>query len=504
MASNLEEKTEYSVEEQLQLLLQEAGLESVPIDPSSLEALKVFVAKDDYNVNVSVSNELADGVNNNSNSHPPVSNVEPHPELKRFTSELTVPSADSFCSKGEESSIAVAGSFVHLEGASPVENQILEQLHRQTRLLLDMQRRIDELTSTVEYLSTSGGGIGGAGTGINSGNNTASAAPRRFYSRVTAPIIAKPQTKTPAPGTSSGISPSSAQQPTATVPRPAAPVGPRGAAPNNNQNNNNDQQGGVVGFIKKSFLFKVGLVFLTLRRRYGVQELDGGLIFKVLFMMAILMARMSSSSKRFNDTEWHTKFAVLTTIVLVGFLAQTGYLKYLYIFLVKENFAGRIWRGEDANAMIQNPAPVVAGGPNGNNDNNNNNNNEGPALPRGQFPPNHQQPGQAGNNNNNGAAADNGWRNTFLGGMIPQADQGGVAGAVQNVALVLGSFLMSIFPMWQPEGPPVPRQPPQPRPPQPAVEGFGGVAAGPGEVRPPRDPVQAVDDSDDDDDDLTE
>jgi hypothetical protein len=414
---------------------------------------------------------------------------EPHHVLKRFTSELTSPSGDSLASQTEDSSVAVAGSFVHLEEASPVENKILEQLHRQTRLLLEMQRRIDDLSTTVEILSENGG----LGATAGGGNNfQARQVPRREPDRLATlnPIASNwSQVRKPPTATATAAPPPArfARAATPEVRQQVEPPRPPGGAAQVAAGAGGGGLRGIPNAVRNSRLAKIVILFLALRRRY-VQEIDGGLIFKILFMMAILTARMSSSTKRFGDPEWSQKFAIVTVLVVVGFLVQTGYMKYLYIFLVKENYPARIWNGEGVDDVMRNPELNNRHDPN--NINNNQQQNLAPAVPQGQLPPNHPQNQQA----------QGGWRNTFLGGMIPQGDQGGLVGAVQDVLLLLGSFLLSVFPMWNPEGPPPPRRIPQPQPQQePQHPHPGGLAAGPGEVQPPQDPVQPLDDSDDED-----
>eukprot|EP00797_Seminavis_robusta_P022567 Sro360_g126190.2 (409) ;mRNA; r:8118-9344 len=368
--------------------------------------------------------------------------------------------------------------FKAVVGASPVENKILEQLHRQTALLVDMQRRVDDLTATVHRLTTQHGNV------VTNSSAPTAAAPgnRRFFSADPPPPATSATTTTkkrtvvpPKPHT---------QQPRAAAPQAAVPPPQAQAPPQEPQT--------IWQMIQNSFTYKILFLFVQLRRRH-VQELDGGLIFKILFMMAILSARMSSSSsgsKKFaSQTEWHVKFAALVLLVVVGFLVQTGYVKYCYLFFVKENYPARVFDGESVQQILQHPQRQQQQQqqgqqpPNNNNHphpNNNNNNNP----PRGPLPPN-----QRHNNNNNNQGG--GWRNTFLGGMIPEANQGGVVGAMQDVGLLLASFVMSIFPMWHPEAPR--------RPPPPQEQQEQGMAA-PGQVAPPRNVLQAAEDDDDEDD----
>lgn len=517
-----------TAEEQLQLLLQEAGLESVAVDPSSMEALKAFVSTPDYTtaltstttMDKSMADPIAISNTTTTQEAPPISEVAPHnhPALQHFPSGLTANSAADYswdeasnnnnaaAAEDNDSTAAHKAPFHKVEGATLVENHILEQLHRQTQIMLDMQRRMDELTATVEFMA---GGTTTTGVFVQQrqqNNNTNRN--ERINERddkikaAKAEIAARGRDLVGAAGQRQQQQAQQAPADAAAVPIAARPL-PRAAANNNNN-------GGFFQSIQNSRVYQIMVAFGKLRRRYGVQPLDGGLIFKVLFMMAILSTRMTpprshknadTKSGGFGNIGVHLKFFVLALIVVVGFLVQTGYLQYSYIFFVKENIAGRIWAGESVQDVLGEGRRVAANG---------NNNGDNPAaVPRGQHPPGRpqqqlQRPGA--NNNNNENVAVGGWRNTFLGGIIPQGDQGGIVGVLQDICLIFGSFLLSIFPMWQPEGPPrEQRDPPQPiQPPQhqeqPPLPAAGGVAAGPGDVRPPRDAFQAADDSDDDED----
>jgi len=543
------------VDDPLQLLLKEAGLESIPIDPSSLQALKDIVVatsssdsmeeNDNDNYNYNDDNEY----DNTESQPPPFSEVHPH--LKRYTSELTTPSVDGYDDEEEEEeeeeednnnnnnnnnnenntddlSMAVVGGdgFVPLPEASVVENRILEQSHRQTRIMMEMQHQIDVLTDIVESnAAMNGTGIITTKEGVAAAAAATAATSSGGKSARTATAVAAAQP--PAAGAGGGAGAPPQAQP---VLFPGQRVFTYDAAnniwrrrnrrfeANNNNNNNNNNNIGFFRNLGRTVLqlriVRIMQAFVRLRRRYGVLPLDGGLIIKALFMVAILGTRMLSSSKRFDsgsEYDAQLKVAALGMMVLLGFFVHTGYLKYSYIFFIKENIATRIWRGESIEDILTTTtagAPGAAGGGGAGaaaaNHNNNDNNNNQLGLPRGNVPPG--QP-QRHPNNNNQQQQQHGWRNTFLGGIIPQANQGGIVGAFQDIALLFGSFLLSIFPMWQPEGPPpAPQQvqlPPQQQnqnqqnlPP----DAVGGLGAGPGEVRPPRNVMQAEEDSDEEQD----
>ena len=527
------------VDAQLHSLLSEAGLEQVPMDPSSLEALKELIAND-MSLSLQEEKKDSDGYNtSNSNTSiasgsndappPPISEVvASRGILKRATSELTQPGGFATMSPmtpmrtisvDDDTTAATAGSSSRyndykddfatpVKGASPVESKIMEQLNMQTALLLNMQQRIDELTYTVAQLQQGGGGGAGAaqqGRPPTASTNTTATAFRSTTNQqaaphitTTAPFVDVPRGQTAAPThlppANNNININNRQA----APQPAAPRGIFG----------------LPSAIRNSRIAKILALFLALRRRH-VQALDPGLIFKVLFMIAVLMARMSNNSIRRGGPDavgdmWATNFAIVSTLVLVGFFIQTGYLKYLYIFCIKENYPGRIWNGEDITAQQlqqqqqqQQQQQNAGAGRN----NNNNNNNDGAAPP----PEENQQPGdpqQPPLPQGAPAPQDRGWRDTFIGGGIPQhveaedgveaeGEGGGVMALVQDVGLLLGSFVLSIFPMWEPEA--------VPRPGAPAAGGgVVGAArnhdAGPGQVRPPENAMQPADDDEDDED----
>jgi len=193
--------------------------------------------------------------------------------------------------------------------------------------------------------------------------------------------------------------------------------------------------------------------------------------------------------------------------VLGGFLVQTGFLQLAYFFLFKEQYPLRIWQGEDINVDRAVAEAAAA------------------AAPR---PPPGAAAAAAGHRGGAAPAAANAWRHTFLGGRIAPggaANQendndpnpnnnntttlGLILTTISDIGFFIGSFFLSIFPMWRPEALEGPRL-------VPAAAGAAGNPADPigggaddpddddyglPQVRPPRDPVEAADDDDDDEDD---
>lgn len=155
----------------------------------------------------------------------------------------------------------------------------------------------------------------------------------------------------------------------------------------------------------------------------------------------------------------------------------------MHNFIVKENYPGRIWNGEEIN--LDDLPPII--------------------VPRPRAPPQLHGGGGGGDQGNHGGQANAGGpigylQRTLLGGRIPQNEPGqgmGVVSAIQDVLCLFGSFFLSIFPMWAPEAPAVPVQHHQPvqhvvPPPLPQEQQEGPQP--PGGVNPPRDAFEEEDD----------
>ncbi|GAX27256.1 hypothetical protein FisN_13Lh184 [Fistulifera solaris] len=191
-----------------------------------------------------------------------------------------------------------------------------------------------------------------------------------------------------------------------------------------------------------SHLYQVLQIFLALRRRLA-PNFDAGLIIKVVFILSILFTRLSRRQQSIDDDDWIWHFYrlhLLVVFVVGGFLYQTGMLKVIYIFYVQEKYFHRIlWKGESLGDMEQEVNDAL----------------ERYAQrmqPQGQrLPP---RPRNEPNGTDNVEAEDPGWRDTFIGGVIepaPQIEQDRGMQWLRDVGLFIGSFFLSIFPMWRPE-----------------------------------------------------
>ena len=222
-----------------------------------------------------------------------------------------------------------------------------------------------------------------------------------------------------------------------------------------------------------SRLARLVRIFGEMRRRQ-VPNFEWGLVFKVVIMMAILFSRLGGGASSSGDDEDQgipTKFYILGTVLVGGFLFQTGYAQFLYKFIVEENVLYRI--------LILNQDVVIPP--------------PGPARP--------QRDNNINNNNNDDGWFD--WRETFLGGRIQRGEQDPQAPflwrCVCEIVLLVSSFVLSIFPMWHPQAPPPPPAAPE-NDDDDDDDQQQGVAANdgaPGVVRPPVDPAEPEEDEED-------
>jgi hypothetical protein len=383
---------------------------------------------------------------------PPVGSVDR--KMQGTLSDLTTKAMMS--SSSESSTAATAGS-----SSSRSEKRILEQLEFQTSLLLDMKNRIDDLTAKVDRLE--GGGVVVQSRSKRDRDTTTSPQPEPpnqylHYEEMTPPRPVEEPVPRQAP--------MAVEQP---VPPPAA------------------ARGGFLAhlffpilapfhFLRESRMALILRAFWTQRQGH-VRPLDGGLIFKLIFMMSVVTARVQ---RRHEHGLKSVKFVMCIFLIVGGLLYHTKYLQFFYQFCFKDQVPLRIWNGEGADGR---PMP--------------------PPQQRIPVPPNRRA--AAADNENNQDDDDEqqnlNWRHTFLGGIIiPRPNQNPIIAAVQDVFYLLGSFVFSIFPMWRPEGPQEPRQPLIPIAPPVADNANANADPDIPVVEPPRDAMEEADDEDDTDD----
>jgi len=565
-------------QQSVQKLLQEAGIEDVSlIDPASLEALKDYVihkSNDKDNERAAAEENTDENEETDSDLPHPLSHVEraglaSHRTLKRFLSDLTDParrndnnllSGVAAAASGEyDSTATTAGSLSarYMDSSSRQQQQdrLMKLMEHQAQLILALYERVEKLHDKVDAIHSKQDTDTTPAWDDDDDDlfvrSTRSPQPQPSHSTAT-----NRRTAAAARTTSTASSTQAAVAPLGLRRRRRAgavePINDDFQAPDHQDNepaahhhrlhhhhHRNvlalwtallTQLGHVLTlrFLGLDRFYKLAKLFLELRRRQ-VPNFDVGLLFKVLVMMAILMARMSSSmpggsykngmnnnnndnNKNDDDTMlsptelmWIYRFYFLTTIVVVGFIIQSGYATFLYKFFVKHNYPWRVlWNGQDidveqavreaaaqeeaaAAARVQAAAAAAAPHPR--------------HLPPGQHPP-----PVAGGHENDAVAAvpandPPGWRQAILAGEIPRAAPehfgNGPLAVVMETLVLIGSFFLSILPMWTPHAPPPP--PPQPPQEEDAQEADPPARDNPDhreipQVRPPADPTEYEED----------
>jgi hypothetical protein len=387
-------------------VLKEAGLDASPMDPASMEALKEFILE------MPKENDPFTAVENR--KAPPLSRVEQN-ALQRRVSDLTQ-GADMYAYnnnfRDHDSNASTAGSTG--AGASPTEQKILNQLHQQTELIWQLHQRIETLTTTVEQLAANGGGgTGSTGSAARETRANATQDPPRVRRReVVLPRVV--------PGV---VRPNNNNGDNVGVPPPPENPPARGGIPVFSRVY--QSLAAIPEAVRNSRMAKIAKVYMALREREA-PNFDLLLIFKVLVMVTVFMTRMSSHRKNTDSFMWMYRTYLIGSFIVVGFLLKTGYLKFMHAFIVKENYPGRIWNGEDIDIGNLPPLGIV------------------------------RRPVAVPNAAPNAGPLDF-LRRTLLAGRIPRMDPARpgavVLNAIQDLFCLVGSFFLSIFPMWAPEAP---------------------------------------------------
>lgn len=504
------------VEAQIQRLLQEAGLESAPFDPASFEALKRHVQTrtemgnplferiveepplqnvDIYGPNGSDTKTTEEAPTTNLGASPTNSMASPAENFTRASDKTDPGSSVRVLNKSTSNVSALSGPSSLPNQQQPAQARILEQLQLQTSLILQLQRRVDELTDIVQS--------------------------HRQQQQWGPPSYQQPSFSPPhdhhhhQPGAPSNADMESQHR----------DAGQRDESPQQQRNAPIQQdelqeefrrqfeqqhpdrvvadQGGIGNFLARpwqslqnSRFVQLFRVFVAVRKQH-VQDLPWGVLIKVVVMLGIWLTRMTSkrsaAAAKASDTDDSflssvpTKFYILIAVVALGLLAQTGYLGFLYKFFIQEQYPVRILvMGEDAQAILQELEDAARPDPRRRAAERLEQEQQAGGLDFGQnfLLGGRIAPRGAGNINDNDPAQP----------AVPLAPQP-VESFVQFVADIIylvGSFFLSIFPMWRPQAIPEPE----------ATALDGGDEdndgnededddQGPGQVQAPIDPAEA-------------
>jgi hypothetical protein len=360
--------------------------------------------------------------------------------------------------------------FVIPESATPVERLILEQLRNQTALLHHLQRQLAQQHQQRASSAENGKSFQQVTIQISNSSNGP-----QFATRA-------------APATTQAHPP---------APQPRIPAVP---LPSLWQRS--------IALLRNLRSVKILTLYTQLlrarleRNRQNNPALDPLMLIKILVMLAILISRLAPARKRpavdgKQSWSWNTQFVLVGTVVVLGFLHQTGVLSFWYQFCFVHQYPMRIWKGEDITleqALEQQQRAAVEQGAR-----------PGPqhnhwlaalifgAPPPERVPPPPQRPNPAIGN----APAAVGMPE------IPPPPQAAAAPPVsaavqllQDIVVVLMSFVLSIFPMWRAIGPARPQPPPPMRQPEAQPDPDALPA-----VRPPVDLADFEEDDDEDSDD---
>lgn len=418
-----EEEPLLAVNERIQHMLQQTGLDAYPMDPASLEALKeILQGEDDLKLGA-LRAKAPPAANIMERTPPPSTPQTQRPPLgsiirpspwQRAVSDITT-TIDPFAAGIEEDATDAS-----VAPALSVEDRILRQLHQQTQLLLRLQERVDELYELVHTANS------------NSNNNTdgradMSPSVEDFLNQARAVRDHVPR-----------------QQPERVIIRPPPAV----------NNNNNAPVAPAPFFFVTTKLKRIyhfcHLIFAL--HAAHIQELNVGLFVKLLFFVSMFLARFTSRRETSEEMSLLRiyRFYFLVAVMVAGFVVQAGVFNS-YEVLVKQNYVQRIIvEGEVTDIaeetrivlqeLRQRPAPVR---PAAN------------AAANGEDPRLLQQPAPF---------ARPAWQAAILAGQIPRDINAGPLTPLLEVLAFFVTFFLSIFPHWHPEVPPQP--PAAPAPPQ--------------------------------------
>mmetsp|Transcript_38646 Transcript_38646/g.93422 ORF Transcript_38646/g.93422 Transcript_38646/m.93422 type:complete len:486 (+) Transcript_38646:94-1551(+) len=474
-----------ALEEELQRILRVSGIESSPMDPSSMEFLRQLVQ--DQKQNKKKSKKKKSPSTADSRTSLDSSSVGQQEGVER--------NAKPAAAASNTSSAALSNSDAAM---------ILEQLKMQTNMILSLQDKIQVLTGKVNEMERSASSSHDAAT-----TTTMEQEARRQLQQQEEDaragrvrIIRREVQYIPPPGQAAEAAPR--QNGFFFGNRGAAPAAVAAAGP--------PQQLQPNIF---AWFFQTTRLFWVLSRGY-VRPIDGALLFKLIFMTTVVMARVTKNTSKSNKNKNNKdpKILMVSAVLMMGFLFHTRYIQYVYQFLWKQNVPGRVWKGEQ-NITI--PPPDEQDDNHNNDANNNqgqnqqlNNNNNNPVPPRLRGRP---------NNNEEPEPVHRWWQqNDLLVGGVAPIDFGQNGGDGQNVNPIVavfhgiyylvGSFVFSIFPMWNPQGHQQ-RRPLREERLDDAAAAAAAAAAGDNDnnnndnnqgipqVRAPRDAMEAADDDSD-------
>ena len=399
--NKLERKEMRTPPEEAHRFLAEAGLDSTLIDPASMEALNEM-----FSPAKTVETDGEHLMSATAPEYRPLMEVQTSRAFHHAASEITMTGIQS----ATETNLSVAGS-----SEKSRDDLILQQLKIQTAMIMEMQSRIEYLTNEVHLLAS------GAPRDTTLPPQHQHPTHQEMHNCMNLPMfrpVNPPTEHFRRPRSPEAVTPEQRRGP---VPYGPPPPPPPLRPPRNLFGLLCDSFANLITYARNSRTAHVMRAFATLHRRNV--RMDGAFMFKVVLMVAIFSAKMMSRPPKPGEF-WTAsiKFNLVMGMVFVGFLIHSGYISFLYRFFITHKLFERIYGGEDVDIdrLVWNE-PAAPG-----------NNEDGNNL-RNMIPRNH-----------------------MLGGNIP-APRNGI-NVLMDIAILFGSFLLSILPMWKPEGQPQERQ----------------------------------------------
>ena len=351
----IEERDALKPSERATRFLLDAGLDSTPIDSASLGMLEEILNMED-------SNSLK-------------KSAYPSIPQKNIIKETNISPMDSTPNIPKQEALSR-------------EDLIIQQLKQQTEMILELQRRIDYLTTMVHH-------------------GTSGSPPWAPMAHPSSENLSRPPVDM-----HRGIQVPNQVARTAEV----TAAMPRQPPRRSYWNILCDYLKDLSSSIRNSRAQEFCRVFTLLFRRHV--RLEGALFLKVILMVSLMAAKILSRPQKENALLSNSlKFNLIMMAVLVGFMVRSGYYSFCYYFFVKDRIFQRIYQGEtiDVNQINWDMNHLNNGNNNGNN-------------LRNVFPRNRM----------------------FLGGAIP-APRNGITILI-DLAILIGSCILSLLPMWRADG----------------------------------------------------
>lgn len=427
-----EEESKEAAKTDAELWLEGIGLPAASMDPSSLTALSDLLSGQHVDFNDPLQQHHSDSSSSRKTPSTQVNNALHRDNLEACGDRKV--SADDEAEEEDETSIAIP------EEASAVERLILGKLNQQTKLLKKLEKRLDRLQR-----DTINGPAPRSRTSDQELEQITTGFIRNSHpSQQRMPEIPPRDNIEERERELNGVIRQLNQfrEPGNRLPEQVRPpqVAPIRAGPPPHRADNG---------MGASRVYKCIVLFLALRRHQVPNDrIDGWMLVKIMFMLSILLSKDQG------------KLFTTLTVVVLGFLWQSGLAGFIYKFVFRYNYVGRI--------LLHNEDITVQS-----------------ALAEQPTPPRMNAPARGGG----GGEAQLQQQQQQRQWWHVDPERPAIYNTLMDIVMLFGSLFLSIFPMWRVPDPPTPPPAEAEQQHNDAQDGMIPV------VRPPVDPAAA--DSDD-------